>query len=413
MFDPRWGVGPFAGTDRSWRRIRLLCAAIGVFLFCGGVGLGQGLGTPLAIGVEDELDVDDGIGDQANAAAGVAPSARLRVILRGSGVHESAPHGRGNVYAPCVMRDGATWRLWYGGQGQDGHDRIGLAESEDGLHWSRRGVVLDDPAANHINDPEVFKVGDRYHMLYTRAAREIIDEIHWAESEDGVRWEPRGVALAAGPAGSWDGLSVGRPTVARAADGRYLMWYDGRKDFAAGSPVSGVPLAEDSHRYVGVAISEDGARWNRFRAEPVFGNDAGGIDVKRVGERYVMLYESGAGVMHAVSADGIRWEQRGLCLAKSDGKADRFGHVTPALWFDPAAGLVGDRASGLVGDGASGLVGDGTSGLVGDGTSGQTRWLGKLFFGAAAAASWDNNAIAWALVDVQRLVGAVAVEVPR
>jgi hypothetical protein len=199
------------------------------------------------------------------------------------------------------------------------------------------------------------------------------------------------------------------------------MWYDGRKDFAAGSPVSGVPLAEDSHRYVGVAISEDGARWNRFRAEPVFGNDAGGIDVKRVGERYVMLYESGAGVMHAVSADGIRWEQRGLCLAKSDGKADRFGHVTPALWFDPAAGLVGDRASGLVGDrasglvgdGASGLVGDGTSGLVGDGTSGQTRWLGKLFFGAAAAASWDNNAIAWALVDVQRLVGAVAVEVPR
>jgi hypothetical protein len=409
LFDPHWGIGPFAGTDRSWRRIRLLCAVVGVFLFCGGVGLGQGqgqgLGTPLEIGVQDGLDVHDGIGDQANAAAGVAPSAQPRVmpsaqprvILRGSGVHESAPHGRGNVYAPCVMRDGATWRLWYGGQGQDGHDRIGLAESEDGLHWSRRGVVLDDPAANHINDPEVFKVGDRYHMLYTRAAKEIIDEIHWAESEDGVRWEPRGVALAAGPAGSWDGLSVGRPTVARAADGRYLMWYDGRKDFAAGSPVSGVPLADDSHRYVGVAISEDGARWNRFRAEPVFGNDAGGIDVKRVGERYVMLYESGAGVMHAVSADGIRWEQRGLCLAKSDGKADRFGHVTPALWFDPAAGLAGDGASGLAGDGASG----------------QTRSLGKLFLGAAAAASWDNNAIAWALVDVQRLVGAVAVEVPR
>jgi predicted GH43/DUF377 family glycosyl hydrolase len=391
LFDPHWVIGQFAGTDRSWRRIRLLCAVVGVFLFCGGVGLGQGLGqglgTPLEIGVEDELDVDDGIGDQANAAAGVAPSAQPRVMLRGSGVHESAPHGRGNVYAPCVMRDGATWRLWYGGQGEDGHDRIGLAESEDGVHWSRRGVVLDDPAANHINDPEVFKVGDRYHMLYTRAAKEIIDEIHWAESEDGVRWEPRGVALAAGPAGSWDGLSVGRPTVARAADGRYLMWYDGRKDFAAGSPVSGVPLADDSHRYVGVAISEDGARWNRFRAEPVFGNDAGGIDVKRVGERYVMLYESGAGVMHAVSVDGIRWEQRGLCLAKSDGKADRFGHVTPALWFDPAAAFAGANA------------------LDGEGATLKTSGWGKIFFGAAAAASWDNNAIASAAVDLKRLVG--------
>ncbi len=394
MFDPHWCVGPFAGTARSWRRIRHLCAVLfavlSLFVFCG-VGLGQGVGTPFETGVEDQL------GDQASAAAAVAPAAGLRVILRGSGVHESAPHGRGNIYAPCVMRDGATWRLWYGGQGQDGHDRIGLAESEDGLHWSRRGVVLDDPAANHINDPEVFKVGDRYHMLYTRAAKEIVDEIHWAESEDGVRWEPRGVALTAGPAGSWDGLSVGRPTVARTADGRYLMWYDGRKDFAAGSPVSGVPLSDDSHRYVGVAISDDGARWSRFRAEPVFGNDAGGIDVKRVGDRYVMLYESGAGVMHAVSVDGIRWEQRGLCLEKSGGKADRFGHVTPALWFDPAAVLVGD----------------GTSGHVGDGTSGQTRRLGKLFFGAAAAASWDNNAIAWAWVDLQRLVGTVEVEVPR
>jgi hypothetical protein len=100
-------------------------------------------------------------------------------------------------------------------------------------------------------------------------------------------------------------------------------------------------------------------------------------------------------------------------LAKSDGKADRFGHVTPALWFDPAAGDVGDGTSGLAGDETSGLAGDGTSGLAGDGTSGQTRSLGKLFFGAAAAASWDNNAIAWAAVDLKRLVGAVAVEVPR
>lgn len=391
MSDPHWGVGPFAGTDRSWRRIRHLCAGLWLFVCCGSVGLGQGLGRPLEIGVEDEL------GDQSNAAEGVAASTGPRVILRGCGVHESAPHGRGNIYAPCVMKDGARWRLWYGGQGQDGHDRIGLAESDDGVRWSRRGVVLDDPAANHINDPEVFKVGDRYHMLYTRAAKEIIDEIHWAESADGVRWEPRGVALAAGPAGSWDGLSVGRPTVARAQDGRYLMWYDGRKDFAAGLPVSGVPLSNDSHRYVGVAISDDGASWKRLRGEPVFGNDAGGIDVKRVGDRYVMLYESGAGIMQAVSDDGIRWEDRGLCLAKSAGNADRFGHVTPALWFDPAAGLIGDVPSGLVGDGASG----------------ERRWLGKLFFGAAAAASWDNNAIAWAWVDVRRLVGAVEVEVPR
>ncbi len=44
--------------------------------------------------------------------------------------------GEGNVYAPDVHREGDLYRMWYGGQGRDGHDRVLLAESDDGLTWA-------------------------------------------------------------------------------------------------------------------------------------------------------------------------------------------------------------------------------------------------------------------------------------
>src|SRR5688500_2809254 len=55
------------------------------------------------------------------------------VLLRGEGeAEEAAPHGRGNVYAPDVLVEGGVYRMWYGAQGRDGHDRILYAESRDG-----------------------------------------------------------------------------------------------------------------------------------------------------------------------------------------------------------------------------------------------------------------------------------------
>src|SRR6202042_1907363 len=80
------------------------------------------------------------------------------VILAGQTVTELAPHGEGNVYAPEVLIDGGLYRMWYGGQGKDGHDRIHLAESKDGRTWTRRGVVIDHGEANHVNDPSIVKV---------------------------------------------------------------------------------------------------------------------------------------------------------------------------------------------------------------------------------------------------------------
>ncbi len=284
---------------------------------------------------------------------GPGPGAALEGLFRGERETELAPHGRGNVYAPDVLVEGGLHRMWYGGQGRDGHDRIHSAESRDGRSWERRGVAIDIDGANHVNDPSVVLVDGTYYLYYTRASAGVVDEIALATSRDGREWRGRGVVLRPDEAGRWDGLLVGRPSVLH-ADGVFRMWYDGRKDLPTGAPAAGVPTLPSSRRSVGLATSKDGLTWTRHADNPVFGGDAGGVDVERAGEGYAMVYESHQGTRAATSPDGVAWRDLGLVVPRSGGPADAAGHVTPML-------------------------------LAG------SRWL---YLGAAPAATWDRNAIA-------------------
>lgn len=251
------------------------------------------------------------------------------VAVAAEGEQQLGPHGRGNVYAPEVLVEDGRWRMWFGGQGRDGHDRIFLAESADGRQWQQRGMVLEDPSANHVNDPSVVRVGQLYFMYYTRAAVDVRDDISQATSDDGVNWTKHGPVLPPGDEGQWDSLLVGRPSVL-VEDGLFRMWYDGRKDLPIGAPATGVPTSASSTRAVGYAESHDGFTWRR-RPTPVFGHDAGGVHVTRVGERYVMTYESGGGTRYATSDDGLAWADRGWLSERVAGEFDQFGHVTPML----------------------------------------------------------------------------------
>ena len=296
-------------------------------------------------------------GGVSPARQGGSPVDVPTVVLRGAADSELAPHGEGNVYAPHVLREGKLYRMWYGGQGRDGHDRIHYAESVDGAAWERRGVVLEDRNANHVNDPTVVRVGHLYYMYYTRTAKDVVDRIDVAVSKDGIRWDPKGVALAVGPPGAWDALSVGRPSVIH-EDGLFKLWYDGRKDFPPGAPVTDVPTSPTSRRSVGYATSADGLQFARHGPDPVLQNDAGGVDVKRSGSRMVMVYESRDGTRRASGTDGIEWSDDGLLVRKSGADVDAFGHVTPNLLADAE----------------------------------EQNW--RLYVGAAAAAAWDRNSIA-------------------
>ena len=71
---------------------------------------------------------------------------------------------------PCVIRDGEVWRMWYSYRG-DAY-RIGYAESEDGVRWTRRdsaaGIAPSDNGwdAESVEYPYVFDHGGARYMLY-------------------------------------------------------------------------------------------------------------------------------------------------------------------------------------------------------------------------------------------------------
>ena len=287
-------------------------------------------------------------------AAAHAIAAAPEVVLDPTGDLQAAPHGAGNAYAPEILVENGVSRMWYGAQGRDGHDRILLAESPDGVSWETKGVALDHGSANHVNDPSVVKVGDTFFLYYTRAPVDVRDEIALATSADGVTWQERGTVLGPGADGAWDSLLVGRPSVLH-ENGRFRMWYDGRRDLPVGAPAKGVPTSDRSVRAVGYAESVDGLTWIRPQAEPVFGEDAGGVHVVRIGATLAMTSESREGTRLATSPDGLTWKSEGLLVDRSGADVDRFGHVTPFLLVEA------ERAA--------------------------------LFAGAARSGSWDHNRI--------------------
>jgi hypothetical protein len=289
----------------------------------------------------------------AKCATSFGQGSEIRVEIEADQATELAPHRKGNVYAPTLWNEGGLRRIWYGGQGRDGHDRIHYTESQNGGPWLKKGVVIDNGRANHVNDPSVVKIGETFFLYYTIADKDVVDAIALATSTDGIHWQLKGKVLEPGHPGAWDSLLVGRPSVIH-HNGTFHLYYDGRKDLNLGSPAQGVPKSANSRRFVGLATSMDGLHWRRSARNPVFDHDAGGVDVKITPNGYIMLYESGAGTMAAVSSDGTNWRDRGILIPKTHQSIDRFGHVTPTY----------DLASG------------------------------RIYFGAARASTWDQNTIA-------------------
>lgn len=122
-----------------------------------------------------------------------------------------------------------------------------------------RGVMRRDPS-------DVIKVGDLYYVWYSKG--EIspgYDATVWyATSSDGLDWTERGMALAKGKPGSWEGESVFTPNIL-AAEGRYWLFYTGvSRKFER-------PYNPDSKIGIAVADSPHGP-WQRLASNPALAN---------------------------------------------------------------------------------------------------------------------------------------------
>jgi hypothetical protein len=176
---------------------------------------------------------------------------------------------------PFVLKDENIYRMWYTAFDGKTHWRIGYADSQDGIIFKNRKVVLDTSGAGsldceHVHTPVVLKHGGLYNMYYAgyggfpRAWR-----ILRATSLDGIKWTKQGMVLDLGEAGDYDStnLLVGS---ALYSEGMFKLWY-----WAQGS------------------------NWR---------------------------------ILYATSKNGIDWEKKGLALDLGQGRAlDSRGLVVPAV----------------------------------------------------------------------------------
>jgi hypothetical protein len=68
------------------------------------------------------------------------------------------------VADPFMIREQGTWYMFFEVKNRTtGQGEIGLAESEDGLRWRYRQIVLREPF--HLSYPDVFKWEGEYYMI--------------------------------------------------------------------------------------------------------------------------------------------------------------------------------------------------------------------------------------------------------
>jgi predicted GH43/DUF377 family glycosyl hydrolase len=171
----------------------------------------------------------------------------------------------GGAFVPEVLRLGDRWLMWYSAlklNGSRQNIHLCLATSHDGLAWVKHPanpVLTDDfsqgPDRNVISRCCVRYEHGVFQMWYSHAKPDY--RIRYAESLDGVSWEPSPVlyALDISPAPAWDDQMVEYPTV-DVVDGQWRLWFCGNGygsvGFAAGLVEAKVTVAVRSGPTPGV-----------------------------------------------------------------------------------------------------------------------------------------------------------------
>jgi hypothetical protein len=136
--------------------------------------------------------------------------------------------------SPCVLIEGGVWRMWYvsGTKWETENNKpkhyyhIKYAESHDGLHWQREGVVCIDyrsPDEYAIARPCVIRDSDNYKMWYSYRGKSY--RIGYAESADGLHWERKDdeVGIDVSESG-WDSEMILYPFVFDHQGERYMLY---------------------------------------------------------------------------------------------------------------------------------------------------------------------------------------------
>jgi hypothetical protein len=137
--------------------------------------------------------------------------------------------------SPCVLIEDGLWRMWYTSgtkwvEATDGKPKhyyhIKYAESTDGIHWDRQGVVCIDYGSSDeyaIARPCVIKDDGLYRMWYCHRGESY--RIGYAESRDGIQWvrKDEEVGMDVSESG-WDSEMIEYPFVFDHRGERYMLY---------------------------------------------------------------------------------------------------------------------------------------------------------------------------------------------
>lgn len=221
------------------------------------------------------------------------------------------------VYNGFVHREESLYRMWFSYTPDCGGNAIGYAESSDGVTWEpyTGNPVLrgSGPWEGDTHTPTVIFDDGLFKMWYTGFTGQ--NKVGYATSTDGKSWSRHSSPVLGPTSGSWDSLDAGWPYVIK--DGfTYKMWYAGSTDRRTFN--------------IGYATSTDGINWIKYGGYPVLQTGPpGSFDSKRVhyptvskenGGTYRMWFEAYDGfkesIGYAVSFDGISWTKIGKVLER-------------------------------------------------------------------------------------------------
>jgi hypothetical protein len=158
------------------------------------------------------------------------------IKYHGAPVHDRNPEDPLFVSTPCVLLDRDVWKMWYmsGIEWRQEEGKVPwapyhlkYAESPDGIRWIPQGVALDffHPKEIAIARPCVVKDKKGYHMWYSYRGTDYTYRIGYAMSKDGKAWDRRDDFVGIEPSKEgWDSEMIAYPFIFDHKGGRYMLY---------------------------------------------------------------------------------------------------------------------------------------------------------------------------------------------
>ena len=178
------------------------------------------------------------------------PKMALAVTFSDDGIHWDEPQitlemdtstGENNLNRNCVIPDpkGEGYLMWYSSQyweGAHGKSWIGIARSDDGIHFER---FYKDPVLvpemefekESVMNPFVMYENGKFRMWYAAGETYEPNAICYAESDDGIHWEKYAgnPMFCCEPENEYEQNRIGAVQILK-EEGGYLMFYIGYRD---------------------------------------------------------------------------------------------------------------------------------------------------------------------------------------